>query len=710
MGISQHCNPSHIISMESTKSPIGNKAKNLLFLKEHGFNVPEFRILTLEHIEAIAKDPTLAEQIIHSVIRGFAPKLYAVRSSATNEDGDHSSNAGQYHTEIEVHPKDLVTSILHTIELSTQKLPPWASLALILQEYISPDISGVCFTRNPEGGREYVIEYTRGKGIDLVGGNIIPEQCRGYWQYILPTEFKEKAFADMFAEKRIILDLPTPAFLPKGYVASLEEATMNQIRGMQRTIFSCIEHFFGFPQDIEWCIRKWRLYILQSRPITTIIRAEYDHSLYLEKLLLEIDGDSLFEKTEVTEVAPRPTPFTHALLEKIYEKGGPIDRAYTRIWGIYRANNFFSLIGNELYIDRERELQTLLPAYSCMNPQHIPKWARWEGIISSLRNIWSLSRHRDQSIIELAIREALTRQPKSRDFRWAFWAFLLDYEYIFLTNLAAAQALGKLKKLIGKHQDILSDLLILGQGFETAAGDIMIPEWLIGNSLEVADESPFFHTLSSRLSSEQSQLLYARFPKWKQELLQKTLQETSRWMRLREYGRVLMVKNLTELRKRLLLIAVRSSLQNTRDIYFASLEEIFTISFLPIELATRKKDYEKWNAFTFPQKIERYYRETWAQSSLWISSWTTQGTLVDLDTITSTVRPRILLTDALTPELYEHFATIDGIISRSGGYLSHLSILARESGLPIVVLRNHQKLTLGAEYEIDGASGEVKEE
>ncbi len=81
-------------------------------------------------------------------------------------------------------------------------------------------------------------------------------------------------------------------------------------------------------------------------------------------------------------------------------------------------------------------------------------------------------------------------------------------------------------------------------------------------------------------------------------------------MRLREYGRVLMVKNLTELRKRLLLIAVRSSLQNTRDIYFASLEEIFTISFLPIELATRKKDYEKWNAFTFPQKIERYYRET----------------------------------------------------------------------------------------------------
>lgn len=101
-----------------------------------------------------------------------------------------------------------------------------------------------------------MIEYTRGKGIDLVGGNIIPEQCRGYWQYILPTEFKEKAFADMFAEKRIILDLPTPAFLPKGYVASLEEATMNQIRGMQRTIFSCIEHFFGFPQDIEWCIRK----------------------------------------------------------------------------------------------------------------------------------------------------------------------------------------------------------------------------------------------------------------------------------------------------------------------------------------------------------------------------------------------------------------------------------------------------------------------
>ena len=41
--------------MESKKS-LGNKAKNLLFLKEHGFNVPEFKILTPEHIEAIQGD------------------------------------------------------------------------------------------------------------------------------------------------------------------------------------------------------------------------------------------------------------------------------------------------------------------------------------------------------------------------------------------------------------------------------------------------------------------------------------------------------------------------------------------------------------------------------------------------------------------------------------------------------------------------------
>lgn len=103
--------------------------------------------------------------------------------------------------------------------------------------------------------------------------------------------------------------------------------------------------------------------------------------------------------------------------------------------------------------------------------------------------------------------------------------------------------------------------------------------------------------------------LYSRFPKWKQGFLQKTIHETSRWMRLREYGRVLMVKNLSEIRKRLLLIAVRSSLTNPKDIYFASIEELYNISFSSEELTTRRKDFEKWNTLTFPQKIERYYRE-----------------------------------------------------------------------------------------------------
>ena len=246
---------------------------------------------------------------------------------------------------------------------------------------------------------------------------ITPEQSRGYWQYILPTELKEKVFADMFAEKRMILDLPTPAFPPKGFVASLEETTTKGIRGMDRTVFSWIEHFFGFPQDIEWCIRKRQLYILQSRPITTITRAQYESFLYLEKVLLEIDGDYLFEKTEITEVAPRPTPFTHSLLEKIYAKDGPIDRAYREIGVHYSADDCLTLIGNELYIDRETELKTLLPAYSLMNISHVPKWHQWEGMTTTLGNIYSLAKLRDDTTIECAIREGLTRRPRSRDFR-----------------------------------------------------------------------------------------------------------------------------------------------------------------------------------------------------------------------------------------------------------------------------------------------------
>ena len=52
---------------------IGNKAKNLLFLRENGFQVPDFRIITPEQVLEIATHPEMSEAIIHGVLGDFAP-------------------------------------------------------------------------------------------------------------------------------------------------------------------------------------------------------------------------------------------------------------------------------------------------------------------------------------------------------------------------------------------------------------------------------------------------------------------------------------------------------------------------------------------------------------------------------------------------------------------------------------------------------------
>lgn len=80
-----------------------------------------------------------------------------------------------------------------------------------------------------------------------------------------------------------------------------------------------IEEFFSFPQDIEWCIKDTKLYILQSRSITTISDEQYQSILLVQK---EIPTNMHFflQKNELSEIAPNPTPLTLSLIEKVYAK------------------------------------------------------------------------------------------------------------------------------------------------------------------------------------------------------------------------------------------------------------------------------------------------------------------------------------------------------------------------------------------------------
>ncbi len=188
-----------------------------------------------------------AEKEIMAEFEKLKTKYVAVRSSATAEDSKVASWAGQLETYLNVTKKNLFKSIekcraslysQRAISYRTQKGlgKKKISVAVVVQKMVKSEISGVCFTANPVTGdrNEMVIEAGRGLGEAVVGGKITPKT------YIL--------------NKKII-------DIEYRYSISIVKLAKLCLK---------IEKLFKYPQDIEWAMAKGKIYILQSRPITTL--------------------------------------------------------------------------------------------------------------------------------------------------------------------------------------------------------------------------------------------------------------------------------------------------------------------------------------------------------------------------------------------------------------------------------------------------------
>jgi len=205
---------------------------------------------------------------------------FAVRSSATIEDRSDISFAGQAESYLCVkNQSDIIESVLKVwqsifseraiIYLKTKGIPMnRVKMAVIVQEMIPADISGVMFTANvvDNNTEEVLINATWGLGDSLVSGKIVPDT------YILTKDPLSVIQRDLGGKEfTSIPDINQSAILEtsknKQSEFTLDDQTLFKIAkiGMK------IEGAMGTPQDIEWCIRPdSSLVILQSRPITTL--------------------------------------------------------------------------------------------------------------------------------------------------------------------------------------------------------------------------------------------------------------------------------------------------------------------------------------------------------------------------------------------------------------------------------------------------------
>jgi pyruvate,water dikinase len=181
----------------------------------------------------------------------------AVRSSAVSEDGLTASFAGQQESYLNVG----VDAVLDRVrECWASFFSPRAlfyraqkavlgdtRMAVVVQEMVQADTSGVMFTVDPIRNRRdcMVIEGAPGLGEAIVSGEMTPDH------YVISRD--DGAVIDTFI----------PDEERGRAVSDAELKTLRDI-GLR------VEAFFGCPQDVEWCIRGGTLLVLQSRPITTL--------------------------------------------------------------------------------------------------------------------------------------------------------------------------------------------------------------------------------------------------------------------------------------------------------------------------------------------------------------------------------------------------------------------------------------------------------
>ncbi|MFA6992239.1 MAG: PEP/pyruvate-binding domain-containing protein [Candidatus Gracilibacteria bacterium] len=633
-------------------STIGAKTLKLSDLISLGLNVPRFKAInSLKLKENISNFESIAKKI-HGELNC---KKYAVRSSALIEDSKKESFAGQFKTKIDVDSQNLSSAIKEVTEHAQRFLGgSIEKFSIIIQEYIEADISGVTFTRNPTGGREMVIEYHKGRGEELVSGNIKPKKVELYW-----TDASQKK------------DLPT-----------FNEAIEN---------FKKIENFYKFPQDIEWCIKDNKWYFLQTRPITTISETEYKQSLYLDKTLP--NGDFYYEKTEISEIAPRPTQITKDILTKIYEADGPIHNVYKKFKIHYSPINTLRIIGNELFVDREEELKTLLS-------------------IKNLFHIYRINLDGHNKIFQ-ALQNAIKTEQKINTTQEFLEVFEKDYQIIFEINLLAGISIKKLGNLT-KNNISLSLLLSHGEQLlqtdEKYQLDIETGN-LIGNTIEISDESKFIKNTSNISHNNELKEWWEKLSEIKKTMLKKKIQHAIIYNKLREMGRWLVIKRINQLRELLFDMAEKNNFKDKREIYFAKLDEVVHEKISEGICDERRKHYMEYMDFNMP-KILTNKPINAPQAVQGVSPGKVEGILVQEDEIKDEKyknKDKILFTRVLSPELAKYFDDIKGIVSEQGGFLSHLAIIARERGLPVITGIEIDKIKLGRKIEIDGSNGKISD-
>ena len=341
-------------------SRMGGKAAALSSLADTGLNIPAWFAITPAAFEASLSsaqrrallqaegqeelqeffDRVLpAPQVLEEVEERFATlgrdtRFVAVRSSGVQEDGVEHSFAGQFESYLSVTRKRLPARITdvwrsgfserllaYRREHNLEGLPQ--APAVLVQAMVDSETAGVAFSADPVTGRRSVavVSALYGLGTALVGGDADADTYRVHFDgTILERDIVAKSLAhrpssdssEGFAAQEIAEPAASQPALTDGEAARIAEFARRA------------ERHFGRPQDIEWAMRGGEIFLLQSRPITSLAATPDPDGIH-----------AIWDNSNIVEsYSGITTPLTFSFALQAYEG---VYREFCRLLGVTKS-------------------------------------------------------------------------------------------------------------------------------------------------------------------------------------------------------------------------------------------------------------------------------------------------------------------------------------------------------------------------------------
>jgi rifampicin phosphotransferase len=369
---------------DPTPPTIGGKARSLMQLAALGIPTAPFVVIPDTWFEVTFGkqlldnqgapqfgDLKLPDELLAEIRSSFDEntRFYAVRSSYRDEDSDQFSFAGQFRTRLFVPLTELAAAIAdvwssvasaHVVTYQREHgLKPQHFLSVIVQEMLDPKVSGVAFSLNPLTGhrKQKVINAVYGLGEGLVSGDLSADQ------FVVTDGQVEAQIASK--THAFIFDETTGNGLKKQEIAPAKQnlpclADAQVLEVCQRV--DQLKNHFGKHQDVEFAYCASKLYILQSRPVTTLRHLPDTHGQYI-----------VWDNSNIIESYPGLTsPLTFTYIIQLYERAY---RQFVALMGVpnqeIEANaehfaNMLGLLNGRVYYNLRSwyKMISMLPGYS----------------------------------------------------------------------------------------------------------------------------------------------------------------------------------------------------------------------------------------------------------------------------------------------------------------------------------------------------------